>query len=88
MSGYHDVETRNDDRRFFEFDSLIVREFYEIEEAKVVRSEWELLITRSGAVEFVFYIAIRYRLYTNYSGVDIKTKNNQKGIRKILRAAK
>ena len=52
MSGYHDVETRNDDRRFFEFDSSIVREFYEIEEAKVVRSEWELLITRSGAVEF------------------------------------
>ena len=54
MSGYHDVETRNDDRRFFEFDSLIVREFYEIEEAKVVHSEWELLITRSGAVEFFF----------------------------------
>ena len=54
MSGYHDVETRNDDRRFFEFDRSIVREFYEIEEAKVVRSEWELLITRSGAVEFVF----------------------------------
>ena len=47
-SGYHDVETRNDDRRFFEFDSSIVREFYDIEEAKVVRSEWELLITRSG----------------------------------------
>ena len=74
MSGYHDVETRNNDRRFFEFDRSIVREFYEIEEAKVVRSEWELLITRSWAVEFVFYIAIRYRLYTNYSGVDIKTQ--------------
>ena len=34
--------------------SSIVREFYEvIEEARVVRSEWELLITRSGAVEFI-----------------------------------
>ena len=53
-SGYHNVETRNDDRRFFEFDSSIVQEFYEvIEEARVVHSEWELLITGSGAVEFV-----------------------------------
>ena len=51
MSGYHDVETRNDDRRFFEFDRSIVRDFYEVKEARVVRSEWELLITRSGAVE-------------------------------------
>ena len=58
MSGYHDVETRNDDRRFFEFDRSIVRGFYEIEEARVVRSEWELLITRSGAVEFFF--TLRY----------------------------
>ena len=40
----------------------------------MVRSEWELLITRSGVVEFVFYIAIWYRLYTNYSGIDIKTQ--------------
>ena len=78
MSGYHNVETRNDDRRFFEFDSSIVRGFYEIEEAKVVRSEWELLITQSGAVEFIFYIEIRYRLYTNYSGVDIKTQRMTK----------
>ena len=78
-SGYHNVETRNDDRRFFEFDSLIVREFYEvIEEAGVVRSEWELLITRSEAVEFIFYIAIWYRLYTNYSGVGIKTQRMTK----------
>ena len=74
MSGYHDVETRNDDRRFFEFDRSIVRDFYEVIEARVVRSEWKLLITRSGAVESCFYIAIRYRLYTNYSGVDIKTQ--------------
>ena len=59
MSGYHGVETRNDDRRFFEFDRSIVRDFYEvIEEARVVCSEWELLITRSGAVESVFYIVI------------------------------
>ena len=75
MSGYHNVETRNGDRRFSEFDRSIVRDFYEvIEEARVVRSEWELLITRSGMVESSFYIAIWYRLYTNYSGVDIKTQ--------------
>ena len=40
-NGYHDVETRNDDQRFFEFDSSIVRGFYKvIGETRVVRSEW------------------------------------------------